>query len=222
MRAFRYRTELLALTTVFFTEWAYAQQVTHSTSKVTEAIDNWTEQTGVVVTQEVREQIARDLANQFETDAPKVGLNQADSRRLGSVIAAGGTVEYSAEGKSKTVRGRNDRGAVTYASVLPPPRRKADQYDSEKVWSSFLGSFDFKIFSVLISYPQIHVLVQPVPPRDYLVRVNGRTYASTEEGLYGVRADELVMVRVERMGKPPCDWSGTVPSGQIMSVKCDL
>jgi hypothetical protein len=54
-----------------------------------------------------------------------------------------------------------------------------------------------EIVAVIRRLPIIHLVVSPVPPRDYLVTINGTTYEPSEESKYGVRpgAVELKVTR---------------------------
>jgi hypothetical protein len=219
MKPFDCAAELLALSSVVIAGSASAQLVTHSSSSVNEAIDKWSREKGVVVTKEVRDELARTLAFKFVTGAPEVGLRTADAWHLGGVIADGGTVESTSTG---FVRGRSRNGTVTtYASVRPYRPESTQQ-------ASALGDFLSRLVDVtgigqvLQKFPQIHIVVQPVPPRDYSVKINGRIYDATERALYGVAAGAIVMVRIERVGKPACDWSGRVSEDQVQTVTCAL
>src|SRR5271169_636623 len=120
MKLCRRATELLVLCTIVITGHASAQSMTRSSLSVNEAIDGWSREKEVVVTKDVRDQLARDLAFKFVSGAPEVGLRTLDAWHLGGVIADGGTVEAISRGKSVFVRGRSSTGNVTtYASALP-------------------------------------------------------------------------------------------------------
>jgi len=70
-------------------------------------------------------------------------------------------------------------------------------------------------------FPTIHLSVQPVPPRDYNVTINGEDCPSTERGLYKVPFGH-VEVRVERTGKPLCQWNGQLTDGRTQEVACNF
>jgi hypothetical protein len=218
---FRHAVRLMVLfAIVVVAGQARAQMVSHTSSSVDEAIDKWSKENGVIVTKDVRDQLARNSAIKFVTGAPEVGLKTIDAWQLGGVIADGGTVEYTSRGKTVLLKGKSGAGnVVAYASALPsqPDRPAAG-------WSDFLSSLvDYvKIGEFLQTYPRLHLVVQPVPPRDYSVKINGRTYQPTEAALYGVVAGAIVRVRIERAGKPPCEWTGTVSDGQVQNIPCTL
>jgi hypothetical protein len=73
----------------------------------------------------------------------------------------------------------------------------------------------------LENFPTIRLIVQPAPPRDYSVAINGEDCPPTERGLYKVPSG-LVQVRVERAGKPPCVWSGRLTDGRTQEVPCNF
>jgi hypothetical protein len=73
----------------------------------------------------------------------------------------------------------------------------------------------------LVRFPTIRLIVQPAPPRDYRVAINGEDCPATERGLYKVPAGP-VMVRVVRTGKPPCVWNGNLEEGRTQEVPCNF
>lgn len=200
-------------------------QVTSSTGSIDADIDKWSRERGVIVTSDVREQISRNLAFRFATDAPKVGLSTADAWHLGGAIADGGRVSVESRGSANNVAvltGMSRTGA-TIASArinIEPPDQGGHQPSRRSFWEG-LGDY-FKVGEILQTYPQLHLVVQPVPPRDYSVTINGQTYDATDMGLYGVVPGATITVRVERPGKQPCDWSGQVMGGQVQTIACTL
>jgi hypothetical protein len=70
-------------------------------------------------------------------------------------------------------------------------------------------------------FPTIHLVVQPAPPRDYSVAINGEDCPATERGLYKVPFGS-VEVRVVRTGRPPCVWSGKLVDGRTQEVSCNF
>jgi hypothetical protein len=73
----------------------------------------------------------------------------------------------------------------------------------------------------LEKFPTIRLIVQPAPPRDYSVAINGEDCPATERGLYKVPSGS-VEVRVVRAGKPPCVWTGNLTYGRTQDVPCDF
>jgi hypothetical protein len=212
------RTGVLALLTIVIAEITVAQAQTVSSTSVNAAINRWSKEKGVVVTMEVRKQVAGDLAFEFTTNArEKAGLETVEAWHLGGAIADGGAIEYRNSGNSPRLRGKDAAGKVVFSSSAPA------RSGGNSAWDWVLHIVDYtKIGSLLQKYPQVHLVVQPVPPRDYSVKINGSTYDATEPSLYGVAAGVTIMVRVERSGKPPCEWSGIVSDGQVQMVDCTL
>jgi hypothetical protein len=77
-----------------------------------------------------------------------------------------------------------------------------------------------RLMAFLETFPTIRIVVQPAPPRDYSVVINGEECPATEQGVYKVPGG-WVDVRVERPGKPPCVWKGPLLKGK-QEVACQL
>jgi hypothetical protein len=75
------------------------------------------------------------------------------------------------------------------------------------------------VVRALHRFPVIHLVVFPVPPRDYNVYINGRNYPATERSLYAVLGGETE-IQVDRVGKKRCSWKDRVVSD--VTVRCDL
>jgi hypothetical protein len=76
-----------------------------------------------------------------------------------------------------------------------------------------------QILSFLDQMPVLSIAVVPSPPRDYRVKINGRSYPATERSEYAVRPG-AVNLFVERDGKPPCQWEGDVQASK--RIDCPL
>jgi hypothetical protein len=70
-------------------------------------------------------------------------------------------------------------------------------------------------------FPTIRLVVEPTPPRDYIVSINGEDCPPTERGLYKVPIG-ATNVRVERSGRAPCLWSGTLVDSRTQEVLCNF
>jgi len=80
----------------------------------------------------------------------------------------------------------------------------------------------FNLLSFWIrKYPSIHLQVRPSPPEDYKISINGEDCPPTDGGLYKVLVGSAT-VRVERMGRPPCSWTGYLEEGRNYNVTCNL
>ncbi|WP_316199367.1 hypothetical protein [Bradyrhizobium sp. SZCCHNS2002] len=71
----------------------------------------------------------------------------------------------------------------------------------------------------LQKYPIIHIVVNPVPPRDYVIRINGKVYEATERSEYAVKQGP-VAVEVTRKDRPPCLWRGSAKP--VQEILCSL
>jgi hypothetical protein len=68
--------------------------------------------------------------------------------------------------------------------------------------------------------PRIHLVVNPVPPRDYVVKINGREYPATPESMYGVAPGSSVEVVVTRGTLQPCERTLVVRKDE--TVTCEF
>jgi hypothetical protein len=196
---------------------------------VYQAIDSWTEKSGIVVTSKVREQVAHRLAEEFVGRLQGLkGMDSVRSSRLVETMQNGGSVEYDAD--ANKLIGRSPRGSSPDVEVY------VESYGSGGAGTcntsyppqctggvSVMSQSDIveRAYSLLVRYPNIHIVVQPVPPIDYVVQIDGKIFRTTEQGLYGVPPGVVVAVRVQRPGRPPCNWSGRV-MGQEQVVMCML
>jgi hypothetical protein len=62
------------------------------------------------------------------------------------------------------------------------------------------------VVAFLERFPILHVVVEPIPPRDYVILINGERQVATEESKYAVGRGKRTSVRVTRAGRPPCIW----------------
>lgn len=69
--------------------------------------------------------------------------------------------------------------------------------------------------------PSITIVVDPVPPVDYLVQINGDPVRVNNEGRYRVDAGDVV-VRVTRASRQDCRWKGNLQAGAVPHVACKL
>ena len=70
-------------------------------------------------------------------------------------------------------------------------------------------------------FSTIKLEVQPAPPRDYKVVVNGEECPATEEGVYKVLPGDS-SINVSRPNLPVCQWRGPLTAGQTRVVNCRL
>jgi hypothetical protein len=65
-------------------------------------------------------------------------------------------------------------------------------------------------YNTLDTWPTIKLIVTPVPPRDYVVMLNGTRKNSTEQGEYIVPKGTMVQLVVSRPSIPVCKWTQRV------------
>ena len=75
-------------------------------------------------------------------------------------------------------------------------------------------------FAILEKLPTIHLTVQPVPPIDYTVAINGQD-CPPDRGAYKVPVGGFE-IQVVRSGKPPCLQKGILSEGETRAVACKL
>jgi len=165
--------------------------------QVREATAVWTRTTGVYVPAMVQRSIS------LEIEA---------SRRREVLTSTGGGV-------------RSDTGSATIAGVEPPGKvisGVARQRESEEGYASADPSQPGTIRNVALwleRFPTIRVVVQPTPPKDFLLTINGESCPSTEKAMYRVPVGE-VKVRVWRPGTSICEKTYNTSPGSAYEVQC--
>jgi hypothetical protein len=83
------------------------------------------------------------------------------------------------------------------------------------------SSRDVVLFS-LQTFPAVVLKIRPVPPTDYLVKINSDDCEfSVQKNAYRVPAGNTVVV-VTRPGAKICRWEGNLQSGGRQTVECDF
>jgi hypothetical protein len=67
--------------------------------------------------------------------------------------------------------------------------------------------------------PTIRIVVQPMPPKDFLLTINGEQCPATEKAIYRV-PEGAVTVRVWREGSASCEKTYDTVAGQVYDVQC--
>ena len=75
-------------------------------------------------------------------------------------------------------------------------------------------------FALLEKFPTIHLTVQPVPPIDYTVAINGQD-CPPDRGAYKVPVGNFE-IQVVRSGKPPCLQKGILSEAETRAIACKL
>ena len=68
-------------------------------------------------------------------------------------------------------------------------------------------------------FPTIRVIVQPMPPKEFLLTINGEPCPATEKAMYRVPAG-AVTIRVWRQGSAPCEKTYNTVAGAVYDVQC--
>jgi hypothetical protein len=113
------------------------------------------------------------------------------------------------------------------------PAFEAEYVAAMDVWSKKTGkviavpvvigaaSFDVKnLYNELDSWPFIKLVVVPTPPRDYSIKINGKSMPATERSEYAVPVGTNVQMIVTRSDYQPCSWNGRVVKNE--QVVCRL
>ena len=95
-------------------------------------------------------------------------------------------------------------------------------YSAELKAAKVEDAFTIKAVSMRLErMPRVKVVVEPVPPRDYVIQINGEEVPVTERGEYGVDPG-LVKVKVTRTGKADCQWEGELNHGDEHPLNCKM
>jgi hypothetical protein len=182
---------------------SYSQE---SKLNVDDFISNWSNATGIIVTRSARQTLTEVLAAELGSRAVKLGLNTSDVTRLRKAFVMNRTVEVSGFGNT----GKISSGDVSVSLS------RSDQITELNASFSTLS-----LIKPLRELATIRILVTPIPPRDYRVRINNENLEPTEYSKYAVAAGD-VQVLVTRTGKPDCAWQQTVPKGAEREISCSL
>jgi hypothetical protein len=193
----------LCVGTVSARAQAAAYEVIKFTGMPGQEIDRWAKQAGVLVPQAVKSAVIDQLlpsnAPAFPVPGEAVALIKfatAQKQQDVRVVQVPDKQEWYFSTGSAGVELR-DREAITIMEQLAPT----------------------KIAFTLVRFPRIQLSVQPVPPRDHVVYINGEQADPTDDGTYLVPMGR-VEVRVLRTGKSECVWHGVLAERQKTEVKC--
>jgi hypothetical protein len=71
----------------------------------------------------------------------------------------------------------------------------------------------------LDTWPTIKLVVMPVPPRDYVVMLNGSRKNATEQSEYIVPRGTVVELVVSRPDMKPCEWKERVVKDELVTCR---
>jgi hypothetical protein len=169
------------------------------------------QEAGVYLTPTAERNFRTTIASDFAAGAGQAGFSGPQIPAFANAIAFGKI--YSVGG------GRSGY----YVANSPNPGETTSIPGDKAPAVSFLFSFitneKFNIY--LQKFSTIKITVDPVPPRDYGVVINGDNCPATEKGEYKVMPGASI-VKVTRATKPSCEWRGSIAEGATQFVACKL
>jgi hypothetical protein len=158
-------------------------------------------------TESAKKYLKQKLAADFEAEAPKAGFPPDLTKSFANAIQYGQVNRVSGGAHGFVVAAPN-------GAFIP---------DAPSPQTNFIYSFikPEKMNFYLQKFSTIKLEVQPAPPRDYSVVINGEKCPATDEGIYKVLPGNAD-VNVTRPAIAPCIWHGPVTEGQIQVVNCKL
>jgi hypothetical protein len=181
-------------------------------SKPADFVDNAFQRLGGYYTTSANRYLRQQIAADFTAGAATAGFSPAQTRSFADAIQSGQLQAF-----------------VLYPAGLPPAPRGVVSSPGATI-SYFSPQADF-IFSFLYlprlgvyvqSLSIIKLQVEPVPPRDYQVVINGETINQPpDESIYKVLPGNAA-VSVTRAAIAPCIWHGPLTAGETQVVTCKL
>ncbi|MDE5457640.1 hypothetical protein GWE18_33475 [Bradyrhizobium sp. CSA112] len=159
-------------------------------------IEEWARQTGEYVPFVVRQEYAKMLSDQ-------VAVIVSDLQRE--------KLSGSSHGMGKS-QGQVAEGQVIAAQPSEPEIAAMVTAQLTRQATGQLGLW-------LQRFPTVRVVVQPTPPKDFLLTINGEQCPATEKAMYRVPAG-AVTIRVWRQGSAPCEKTYNTVAGAVYDVQC--
>jgi len=190
---------------IFIAALAVSPAIAQNPIDISVATDRWASEKNVFVTKSARNQLNEFLVASLTNS---VGLPKDSLSALGQELRDTGSLRIArAPTRSPGLFSVQTTGGAV--QVTPEQASVLGKLLSMESISSWLERF-----------PSVRVVVQPAPPIDYSIAINGEK-CPPEKGLYRVPAG-LVKVQVTRSGKAPCIWHGSLLQGQVQDVSCSL
>lgn len=184
---------------------ARAQEVNHEFSYEVQ-IMAWEAKTGEVVTSSAHEAALKAIATDFSSTATAAGVNNDDTSMVALAIKDAGNFSV----KSQGVIAKSSTGEVRFA------------WDNPTQFATVANTLKPELVSFQLELlPAITVVVDPVPPVDYLIEINGERVRTADKARYRVDIGDVV-VRVTRASRQDCIWKGTLQAGEEQKVACKL
>jgi hypothetical protein len=205
-----------------------------STSAQTKG-DSFGKPGGIYLTSPVRHNYRVYLAKAFADGAEEAGFSRQETRAISQVFldeaarlpgVPGGSYSNLDSGHSSSETHESNLGDV-YADVYGKgyPQCCSEGQSLGEAHSVEKGSFLLRTFHAasdfLEQFSTIKLVVQPAPPRDYKVIINGEECPATEAGIYKVLPGDSV-IDATRPSKQKCEWHGSIAAGATQEVDCPL
>lgn len=169
-------------------------------------IGRWELISGEVVTTSAEKAALRAIATDFSAKATGAGINHDDASKVALAIKNAGYFSVQSQG----VIAKWSAGEVRFAWVDP------------NQFATVSSTLKPELISLQLErLPRVTVVVDPVPPVDYLVEINGERVRTTDKGQYRVDVGDVV-VRVTRASRQDCLWKGNLQVGAEQQVACKL
>jgi hypothetical protein len=169
---------------------------------------NWQKEKGVYLTEPVKRQFPQYQASLFSDKAAGLGSENKDAL---TAALRESRVKLFPGGAHGSIAFTDHIGNVTHTQ--PVQGQETNYIASLFSWSTFSAFLE--------KFATVHLTVQPAPPRDYKVEINGDDCDATDQGLYVVMPGRTT-VDVTRPQKPACNWSGEIGAGKTQLVNCQL
>lgn len=170
-------------------------------------IDQWSAETGIIVTPAAAEATLKNVAIEFSTNAVKAGFDPVEVAKFAAVIEQGGYVSTVPGG----ITGEGDSGQTSL------------KFNGSRLYYETVGTVQpAYVFMQLYQLPTLTVLVEPVPPVDFVIEINGRRPKEIKpDGTYALEPGDINLI-VTRHDRPDCTWNGRLDVGQKHSVTCKM
>jgi hypothetical protein len=167
------------------------------------------QEAGVYLTPPAERSFRGRIANDFSAGAVQAGFPRDQASAFANAVAFGKV--YSVGG------GRAGYYVANSPSLDAAAKIPGDAAPLVRYLFSFTNREKLSVY--LQKFSTIKINVDPVPPRDYSVVINDDMCPATEKGEYKVLPGKST-VKVTRLPKPSCDWSGTIQEGGTQLVAC--
>ncbi|MDX0060412.1 hypothetical protein GOC19_29105 [Sinorhizobium meliloti] len=169
-----------------------------NTADLGRLITGWENSNGAVLSKSAAEQVVANVADSLQTDLKALGIEPVIASAFGDELRNGGIVRFD---DTEIASGPVRVGIKGLASI----RAVNVNY----------------IETQLVRLPRIALSVRPNPPEDFTIEVNGELAPVTKELEYAVDVGAAT-VRVKRIAKPDCVWSGQLQIGERRRVECQM